>query len=352
MAPILFLVHGMGQHAPGWSKEIKDKLNSTAKRYPSFAGYLAQRNKTEFTDLVVCVEITYDDVLSDYVARLKSDMQQFSTTAGQVGMPGIFDWYQHHATPDEQAFFWSHCSDVFAYCCFGELRTATQVRVMKQIADVLGAGNGVRASVLSHSLGTAVAHDSLAELGTQGWDGQSGLSASGGFRFHSLYTVANVSHLLQKSDVYTSCVRPASAGAPCYCENFFDFHHDFDPITWAGRFTPPGAWGDGYVLEPHLHHFGRLNVHDFAHYLDHPAVHTTIINDVLEDVAISAPDIANGIANYKPELAAPCAASLDKFKTTIADLQARMTIHPDLATLVTAGSTFLAEAKAAGSACF
>jgi hypothetical protein len=351
MAPVLFLVHGMGDNSPGWSAEVKQKLDDVSARYSSVAAFA---NRKPFTQVVTCVEVTYDDVFTKYLAQFGGTIEGVRDVAAKRGiqLPGLFEWLTAHATPREQAFFWSHFVDVVLYALFREIRTDVQVRVMDSIAQV--AQHGGDFSVMSHSLGTAVAHDSLARLGSEPWQGGKGFSATGSFRFRNFFTLANVSRFVQLvtgGDVYGSCVRPASAGSPGYCERFFQFFHRYDPFTAAHAFTPQG-WGTGYRYVGPLDHFARLNVHSWTHYLDHPAVHVALINQLYGDFVVDDRQLAAAVADYHPRPAAECAARLEEIKSLLGFAQHQLLVSPDVQTFALLGSKLYAKMREAGNACF
>jgi hypothetical protein len=147
------------------------------------------------------------------------------------------------------------------------------VRVALQLFDgIQGLAENSNWSIIAHSLGTAVAHDTLHSWFTQPLpDGKGTLGEHKAPRL--LQMVANVSRLLQtKPDVFDSSVRPGQA-----CDFYFTAHHPLDPATIIKPFLPAnwpgGTEAQKFRLAVLQHDFiQQPNIHDLAHYLRHPDV--------------------------------------------------------------------------------
>src|SRR6185295_15808904 len=118
------------------------------------------------------VPISYDGVFTQYLekwAESSAELEAFATLHG-VALPQFFKWLSL-ASKTEKNFFWSHVVDVLLYRLFqivtAEVRLRIRLDIAKELTAQMDGGNVVDASVLAHSLGASVAHDSLALLATQ-----------------------------------------------------------------------------------------------------------------------------------------------------------------------------------------
>ena len=194
------------------------------------------------------------------------------------------------------------------------------------VTDAEAGGEIADTFVVAHSLGTAVAADALALLGTTPFNGSNAFLA-GREKFKHVFTLANVSRLLEDDvDPYTSVLHPDSAmftptpanPPPAYCARFTSFRHVLDPFCWLLPFEPP-SWGSDFTNVNDLTHLRAINVHGFEHYLDNPRVHIPIINGIFERPVISATAREQAIANY-PTIAGPCIDELRALGRALQDL--------------------------------
>ena len=352
MSKLLFLVHGMGSNPAHWSDSLRDKLDEVASRYSAFAGGAAK-----FSQRVTLCEIRYDGVFEEKVQQWQADaaeLDKWSQTAGRP-LPKIVQWLRT-TMPREDAknFFWSTAVDPLLYRGFQLVRDEVRANVMAQIVSCLTtnmAGGAADACVLSHSLGTAVMHDALHQLGSQPYQGNESFIATR-FKFQSFFMLADVCmlgpHGLLDIDYFNSVVRPVIAGNErTYCQFFFNAWHQFDPFVLSGPFRPT-TWGDRYREIGPLQHFHQANIHGLVHYLDHPAVHVPIINASLGFQAIPVKESQDALANY-PLIGSPeCSAQIQKLKELAKEFE---NAGEDLEELVIKIAEFYAAAKQLGEEC-
>lgn len=355
MANLLFLVHGMGEYTPGWSADIVAKLNAMAAQYPAF-----QSGRPEFEKHLTIQEITYDQVFSDRVDSWKNDASQLDAWAKASGqsLPKVVGWLRSPLPADATGFFWTTAIDPLLYRGFRLVRDDVRAQVCDQVVSGLEkalAHGATTVTVLSHSLGTAVMHDSLHMI-AQGYKGNDVLSAKS-FAVNNIFMVADIcllaSKLVADIDYFESFVRPSSAGGAhtTYCQYFVNIWHRFDPFVLAGPFRPT-TWGPGYVPIGPLEHFHNANVHGFTHYLDHPLVHVPLINAALGvkpdgTLPISASDQQKVLDNYPVTPAQGCDVQIEQLKASALAV-ANAT---DLEETVIAIAEFLAAARQAADAC-
>lgn len=349
MSRIVFLVHGMGEHPPGWSAGVRAVLDDIARRYVAFA------DGTPLGERVRFVEITYDHVFKAHVQRLRASFDNLCIAAADSGtrLDAIATWAAE-ARPDEHGFFWTHAVDVLLYHSFAQVREQARVAVMRQIAGTLAdetsGGRIVDVCLIAHSLGTAVATDALALLATTPFAGSDVLMAGRQLKLHAVFTVANVAkEIATDIDPYTCALRPDSAvtdsgGAASYCSRYWSFRHSLDPFCLLQPFTP--QWGGDFTGIDDLDHLHDFDVHALEHYLDHPRVHGPIINGIFGRPVVSHDELASAEASYSP-IAGPCAGHMRRVREAVAALDRPR----DVQELVIAGARFLASASALRQQC-
>ena len=281
----VFLVHGMGNHPKGWSKSVTGLLAGLYKQYPKLAEKpLDQRIRFH--------EINYDDIfrgLADNWAARAAELRKLITPGASPLLTNVFDELSAAATTDNN-FIWSHAADVVLYRLAAEVRMAIRTTVAKQFAEGinedLDARQTCRFSVLAHSLGTAVAHDSMHALmaGTNAVPGGRSFSPRN-VKAVCLMQIANVSRLLETGpDVYESHYRPGpSDGNDNGANYFFNCRNSWDPFPVLRPFEPVG-WPAEFFREITVRHVHDKNVHGFEHYLKHPAVHIPFFRAATDDL--------------------------------------------------------------------
>jgi len=313
MSHLVFLVHGMGIHETGWESKYIDALNAVYGRY----GFLA---KKKLTDRFTFVPIGYDDVFRETVANWALGATAFEAEAQKAGLSStrLTSWLKGADAVDNN-FKWTHAADVLMYKLFSLVRERVCVRVANQMVAALqeqiDKEGESRWSVMAHSLGTAVLHDTLARL----WDKNSTLPGRDAFsacntQAQVIAMIANVSRLLETKtdsepyDTYETPVMPGSVGQEGRgCMYYFNARHKLDPFTVPKMFDPQ-VWPDAQALleEPPLYthveveHVHQWNVHDIGHYLDHPDVHVPLLRLLTDPTSISDKEYAQARADFKP----------------------------------------------------
>lgn len=266
--PILFLIHGMGQHPTGWSLEVKKKFTEVGHRYDSVEG--------DLTSQLEVIEIAYDAIFEGQLDRWNEDLDSLKESALFPTVREGLDWLDGATSGD---FAWTHAADVVLYLS-RHVRNAVVASVAATIAQTIAARNDgtTKFHILAHSLGTSVATEAAAALANPipavGWAG-----LPPGFRFGEVLMVANVSRLLQRREAkaYKSRLLPSPAPGPRLATNYWNFAHRLDPIPRVRRFDFQTPAASGYLSFTNLDHFYEPNVHSLLHYLEHPLVHGPIV---------------------------------------------------------------------------
>lgn len=312
---VLFLLHGVGRHSPNWAFDADGPvpaLERAAQRYSYFRG-------RKLSDLVEVVPIYVDDI---YDRILKTFNDRIAALNGAGGAPDALKTVlslNQRATDAGSNDLIAYGADVPLYRGFPlfakRIQLAVNLRIAKVIAEKSKAQDGQlpKYVVVAHSLGTAMAHDSIHLLGTENWldasysngPAEAGGDAQGfqdahrfltqrfgtanpfapGFvDFKSVFMVSNTSRLLQticSPDKSLVCPLPRGS-ASAYCQRVYNVDHKLDPISKIVPFRVPAEWpktGGGQITVEHLH---QANVHGFAHYLDNPKVHLEILMDLVD----------------------------------------------------------------------
>lgn len=322
---VVFVLHGIGQYTTGWiDKEscAVPALKEAAEQYAFFEG----RSLDSFVEFV---PILYDDVF-ERVLEHWSDLGEGLQAAVPV-MPRFAKKVLGYleAAGDER---WelNTGADVALYWGFRLFQQRVVLRVLAQMSAKIAATIHERPEyhVLAHSLGTAVAHDSLHHLGTETWlatlrdasfDDPDGAAAQeerevyldsharfsqlrsnpfnpGNFKFSSVTMLSNVSSLIHPSaNPYHSIVRPGTASdRGAYTANYLNVNHRYDPISVVGNFKMPAGWEMCGGVDLKLEHLAdeAERVHDAAHYISHPAVHLRLLTQYVDLYSPTADDIA------------------------------------------------------------
>ena len=352
---ILFLAHGMGHHEAEWA----DSTIKLIRELPAKYGYSWFAQNGGFDANVRVVPIRYDGVFSRYLDEWGRTSEALRAKAGEFGVDisQIIGWLEA-ADETEKNFFWTHVVDVLLYRFFSIVTAEVRLRVRAAIADELNKarkdGTLVASSVLAHSLGTSVMHDSLALLGSQPIPTPEGPNSSwmvGNHKFDSVFMCANVGRVLEtEPGVYTSPMRPPVAGKESYVDAYYNFRHELDPFTVVRRFKPVD-FGDRY-LEPVLSEKAlQFNVHDIAHYLSDPRAHVIFYRGLLGRFVVSDAEYLAARQSYDALNEPECIAEVQKFKAAVKKIIDLAQTGGDPMALIIAGTQFLAAAKEAKDAC-
>lgn len=308
MANTVFLLHGMGLHPADWAANFKKKL---AKVYanPEYK----RMNAKAFGERFTLVELEYDSVFRGILGRWSQDAAQLLQAKPAKNIPNadsMLQWLTDASKGDDN-FAWTHAADVFMYRFFGSVRAQVKVHVAKQITATLDELDGEPWSIIAHSLGTAVAHDTLHAL----WSDNGGAdpddprvpSGYGAAQYpaQAVVMVANVSRVLETNpDVRGphTTVRPGPLGSAKHgCAQYLNIRHKFDPITWVKPFEPdrwPEPDSDYMHIRPT--HIWNYNVHDLEHYFENPCVNAEVFRAIAFDGIITKKEQEAAQEAFKP----------------------------------------------------
>lgn len=300
----LVFVHGMGEYADGWHEPAMTVLSAAFAEYEAFKG-------TAFTDLVTPVPTNYSTLFTKLREQWKKEVGAIKTTLGQqldavdktekAKVDKEIDNVAEKIGAGADSFAWTHAMDVVLYRFFALARHAVNVDLAQQIMAKATTAQFDGWSVIAHSLGTAVTHNTLHALyTTQLVPGQPPLKPME-TRPKVLAMIANVSRVLQLPDlkVFGSKVCPGSALLDRVCQIYLNVRHQWDPFTIPQPFIPDPGWPDAvtfnssqyqHIRPSHLRLKKYMDVHDLAHYLMNPRVHVPIFRGIFGDSVIPPPE--------------------------------------------------------------
>jgi hypothetical protein len=301
---VIFLVHGMGDFADGWSASIQKQMAD------SYAAYAIARH-LPFKDFFQFEEITYNRRFDALRRRWRDDSAAVIALLKKGGLEksAVNRLARASAAAGaEDEFLSTHVIDVLLYRFVPTVAEETRNVVARRILETLMAApvfDQPRWSVIAHSLGTSVTHDALHALFTQGVQGQ---SLQGKTKAQLVTMVANVSRLLEERqvDVYKSVVRPSASPAEGACHQYLNVRHDWDPIPRPREFRPLDDWPDVLTRTEKrfeavtINAFQNRNIHGFGHYLANPKVHVALFRRLLPiEGAISDAELATAAALHE-----------------------------------------------------
>lgn len=289
---IVFFVHGVGDDARGWSKELRAAFQALFDSYPLPAGGLP------FKELFQTEEIFYNDLFDDWRKRVAKEAGDALGMLGDGGLSAgtVARLLDAGTAAGGKGFLRTHAMDVLQYrylrLVSEAVRSAVELQIMARLNET-DFGTPVRWSIVVHSLGTSVVHDTLHEMFNPG----PGTEQSALFQPYAVVMLANVSRLLSNPavlgdgvDAYSSFVRPDREPERGACRYYLSCANGFDPIALAGDFRPPATWLTEQARAQRR--FRPLDfkaipknrqVHGFAEYLAHPGVHVPLFRILAGD---------------------------------------------------------------------
>lgn len=322
----LIFVHGMGKYDEDWDNDALSTLKAAFAEYPSLA------KNFEFDKVFERVSVRYDDNFENLRAQWKDDFGGFKTmflASMDAADNGEKDKVEKKlgevselvgAAEDE--FLWTHAMDVILYRFFSTVRTAVNVSVAKQVLKVAkDTAKFSTWSVIAHSLGTAVLHNTLHALyETQLIAGEPPLRPTE-TRPNMIAMIANVTRVLQLPTVkaFESRVRPGSAIGGRATAFYLNIRHRWDPFVMPHPFEPDVDWVGATVFDSlqyqHIrpHHIlvdDLRAVHDLEHYLKNPRVHAPIFRAILGKYSIPESEVEAVKTKFDSEMDAAIQAKV------------------------------------------
>lgn len=308
----LVFVHGMGEYKDKWHESAWSVLRAAYGEYAAFKG-------STLDAFVTPIPVLYADLFAKLRQQWKDDVAAFRGVLGaqledvdkgeRTRVEREIDSVATKIGAGADTFAWTHAMDTVLYRFLSLTRQAVNVSVAKQIVANATTMEFKGWSVVAHSLGTAVTHNTLNALyNTPLIQGQPPLSAVE-TRPTVLAMVANVSRVLQlpAAKVFSTKVAPGSALLGRLCETYLNIRHQWDPFTIPQPFLPDPGWPDvptfhsnryQHIQPSHLDLQTYMQVHDLGHYLRSPRVHVPIFRGIFGDDMIPEDEFAKACDRF------------------------------------------------------
>lgn len=195
---------------------------------------------------------------------------------------------------------------LLCYYAFPDLRARIVTYVAEQIVrHVRDFGlDNCRFSVLSHSLGTAVAHDAIHRMCSSRVMGSTELQPPS-FRFESFIALGNLTRFVAADGdrLYEDTrVRPPNCGLPrqyCAVSRYITVRHAADALASVVPFAPPG-WSRDVFESIELRHLHGAAVHSQSHYLVSPQTTDSILLAMFGPAVVTASRRRERLAEFVP----------------------------------------------------
>lgn len=290
---VIFAIHGMGNHKKQWWEPVRSTLKKLYEQY-AFSKLLP------FDEQFQVKPLYYDDKLDELRGKWETAANEVLALMkpGPHGGRAIAEMTAWARGANKNSFLRTHVLDVLFYRFCPTVTDRVRAAVHRQMVD--GIHGAKQWSVIAHSLGTSVLHDTLVWM----FDPASPSSLRpAGFRMEVLAMVANVSRVLESSengarwDVYRSVVQPNVKVTKGVCNSFLNVCHNWDPIPVPKKFKPTADWPDqatravpGAFQDVRIDEIEKPKlVHDLEHYLRNPAVHIALFRSLLSLPGVVSP---------------------------------------------------------------
>lgn len=279
--PIVVLVHGMGTH-PAAENQIKTDFIEGTKEAAGFYG-ITDFNIEDYANLQ---QFNYSDELDERRNIIAGNQQailgQFADLPGSDSLVGlVHKLIAYQANFNKDDFIYTHWLDVALYCSeFGE---HLRVKFAEKLNEWLLNAQGARVHVIAHSLGTALANDTLEKfykVGPHSVPADTPYLKAGAHNIKTLWTFANVSRLtrvLFPIDIggHSTVVKAGPAGC---ADMLFNCFNVLDPFTWFKRYQPVPVPGATATFKNEV--IRVKNTHSFREYVTDPEVASTLLNEL------------------------------------------------------------------------
>jgi hypothetical protein len=293
---VIFFVHGMGDHPKNdWAEPWTTQFKKLVRQYEGCKSIPSAK--------IDLVPLNYDEVFQKHFRKTFANVQQLlDSNVDLGGASGPLGTLASDDQADgEDSFGWTHLLDVALWWTHPHARRFVVSTMAEQITGTLtkafedvGKYGRVHASIIAHSLGTSVIHDTIVYLAEN-----EHLFRSDKFRWRALCQFVNTSNRLQGNstveldvndkelDPYRSSARP-SANKPIV-RTLVNVRHELDPIARLCPFNPSWPTGSYSSFEPNRYEDVK-NVHDYETCMASPDVHLRVLRSVFGKLSIGTPE--------------------------------------------------------------
>lgn len=290
---LVLLVHGMGTHPKGQIK--KDFEAALGERITAFGldpdPLLKAVDYREFN-----YSEKFDLIRKQFAENAEARKKGFKFLSGKGFEEKLIQQLtSFEANFGQDDFFYTHWLDVILYSTmyFGEALRAEFIGEFDTLRKKYRHSN---IHVISHSLGTALAHDALAKyyrVESTPMDDMPDVPV-GRFNMASLWTFANVSRLV---NILTSLEDPlrstVTVGSGGCTTSFVNVRNKYDPFTWFKTYDRK----DPSPLDIVIDTVRNPNTHDFREYITEPEVARQLLKTIFFKKLTPA-QFQNGVDDY------------------------------------------------------
>ena len=221
---LIFMVHGMGDFKPGWSDGVETLMKTSFRKF---------MEGVAFSDEYEFIEINYNALFEE---RRQEWGRRAEVLAGVFASNGLSDGavqklLKFAGAPGGDGFLQTHVLDAVMYRFLPQVAEHVRRTVQDKILSTLQAGPHNVApnwSIICHSLGTSVTHDTLQAMFTHEVNG---VLLHSNYRPNNVFMVGNVSRVLWHSgSVYETSVKPHPRRERGLCQRYYNFQHELDPF--------------------------------------------------------------------------------------------------------------------------
>ncbi|MGL6316427.1 hypothetical protein [Vibrio sp. WXL103] len=296
---IILVVHGMGTHPEGSTLKTFTESVNLGLKHCGIGWKIEQKADIR--------EFNYSEYLDDHMKNDAAYAKSLLNVLPMMEGRGFVEDFAIELTEelskfDEESFFYNNWLDVIYYSL---LLQGVHIRVMlaEKVAEILKEANlhNKQVHIVAHSLGTAVVHDTLAQLFVKdspaSYDAEITKLDTDRHYVDSVWMIANVSRLVNLlngiADPNHSIVSSDVGG----CANsFYNVANEFDPFTWVKEYNRK--------IEIGLHIETRLirdiNTHSLKEYVSDPKFIIEFI-DRLEDEYLTEEATATAHEQFNKE---------------------------------------------------
>lgn len=261
---LIFIFHGMGVHTEETTK--KDFINPI-EEYSEFYGIKLKKDWKKDVEFIL-YDFHFKEILDDWKKDLNNLGKILPLGSGVNFIEDLLPKLgsiEENLSEENREFFITHFGDVILYKFFRDIRSMiinnVSEKVLKKIISIIqnGKRSGTEIHFIAHSLGTAVAADTLNYYYDVLIDE---LKEVPNFPLiDSLHMFGNVSHLINgsplnpsESPIYNTYCRPCSG-----TRFYYNYRHIFDPFTLEPIKFQPDKW-----LENYRDHYDEFDLKRFT----------------------------------------------------------------------------------------
>jgi hypothetical protein len=277
-----------------FGEEFRDSLDKALRHFSGHERDSIQKyveiEEFHYNDKFELIRNKMADRAKDVRTRLDAVQQLFPGGSFLERFVDKFSSWEQNYGKDE--FLYTHWLDVLFYTTY--IGGWVRAELAEKLAGLIKEHGSKNVHVIAHSLGTAVLHDTLAQVyprGGQPIPGTPAWFSVENDQLQSVWMVSNVSNLINTVVGLADPLAPGSTVKPGHggcTKRFYNVRHELDPFTLVRRFKPKndGNWisfdnfklryrdiKNDVILDP--------NTHSFSQYIYDPNVSLPMLRKLM-----------------------------------------------------------------------